>query len=1195
MDEPGDIGQGEGGAALGAGNDGPDDLLAEGGGQVAHGVLARHPGHGEVGEIAGRLETQRGVEREDVAIDAGDDGARSDAGADRQFAGRRGEQVGVEGDGVGKSVDIKDPRAGRDAGQDRQGAAGGGGGARAEEDVVAREPGDRGARGDADAGDHLAGGQPSDIGDGDETRVDIARNQGLAEGLGINGLADGEPGRVGDDEGGLGSGQAARGLRGEYVAQGQRVRREVDSDDRGARRDARRDGEQAGRSSGQGGAEVHPVTDDALDRGAGGDAEAGDGLAGRQVVRVADRDEGNDGPGGGGVVDGFDDGNRPDRLARRQVGHVGQGDRAGEGRAGADRADEEVTRSDGCRRVDAVDRGAGAETGDAGEANRVGARGAPRQGDAGVDRGRRLQVEGGIGVGRGPGEVGERGVELGDLAGRLADDQGAAVEVDGRPGLAEERPNGLVARGIEGRAGEEHETGGVLDAVRAVEGEGALLDDGRAVVGVQAGEGQRIGALLDEVARARDLALVGRGGVLIQGDAAAAELDAGVGVADEVVDALRGVVEADGGLVAQATVHVAVTDARLQLDRGGVHERVVLTEGEGQRDAVADDEFAEEEVLPVVDVDHAELAVADGGVAGTGVDDGVRRGHGQDGAGGAVDLRPERAGVVLDDGEGAGGAQHDAAVAEALHVRDDLAAVDVDLADGRAGAHQRKRANALLVEDALAAVDAARVVTVEVRILDDDESLVRRDIDAGTGAGTGVPEVDGGFRVEGLQVADRLVATHLEDGGAASGEVARAPLSAAALVVGGVEFRQRGLPGRRAADEVDGGGLTQGEAVGVVEHEVAAGDEDVAGETAAVQDGQLTGAGLEQTTSAVDAADGTDHAGVEMGVKSVVIVFADLEDGVDVGPLVAGHEVEQGAGVKVVDEIQAENQRRGGVPQLAVAQLRALADDVVRGILEAERGVALHEDGLGADHARGEAHGGVGAILGPLVEVAADDQRALVDNRDAREGALGAQVVGQVGVIGEGVVAEVIDVLEGIVLEGAAAGLDEQGDYVGDRQVGHREGGDRGEVVAEQLDLGGRGDLLVDDELGADAADGLAEVQRGDRAGQLLDLRRARQGAGGAEVGQVDDAREGRADEHLRRVGLRRGVVDGDVGPGEGGGREGGGQDEEAAGEFHCGKEVSGTIRSDGGSRPRSRWSGWNRPSRARSSGNRPCRGSDRT
>ena len=689
--------------------------------------------------------------------------------------------------------------------------------------------------------------------------------------------------------------------------------------------------------------------------------------------------------------------------------------------------------------------------------------------------------------------------------------------------------------------------------------------------------------------------MVGRGGVLIQGDAAAAELDAGVGVADEVVDALRGVVETDGRLVAQAAVHVIVTDARLQLDRGGVHERVVLAEREGQRDAVADDEVAEEKVLPVVNVDHAELAVADRGVAGAGVDDVVRRGHGQDGAGGAVDLRPERTGVVLDDGEGAGGAQHDAAVAEALHVRDDLAAVDVDLADGRAGAHQRERADALLVEHALAAVDAAGEVTVEVRVLDDDEALVWRDVDAGTGAGTGVPEVDRGFREEGLQVADRLVAADLEHGGAAGGEVARTPLGAAGIVGGGVEFRQRGLPSRRTADEIDGGGLAEGEAVGVVEHEVAAGDEDVAGETAAVQDSQLTGAGLVEATGAVDTTDRTDHAGIEMGVEGVVGVLADLKDGVDVGPLVAAHEVDQGAGVKVVDEIQAENQRRGGVPQLAVAQLRALADDVVRGILEAERGVALHEDGLGADHARGEARGRVGAILGPLVEVAADDQRALVDNRDAREGALSAQVVGQVGVIREGVVAEVIDVLEGVVLEGAAAGLDEQGDHVGDRQAGHREGGDRGEVVAEQLNLGGCGHLLVDDELSADAADGLAEVQRGDRAGQLLDLRRARQGAGCAEVGQVDDAREGRADEHLRRVVQRRGVVDGDVGPGEGGGREGGSQDEEAAGEFHCGKEVSGTIRSDGGSRPRSRWSGWSRPSRARSSGNRPYRDSVRT
>ena len=127
------------------------------------------------------------------------------------------------------------------------------------------------------------------------------------------------------------------------------------------------------------------------------------------------------------------------------------------------------------------------------------------------------------------------------------------------------------------------------------------------------------------------------------------------------------VVEADRGL--------AAAGAGVEHDVRGADEGVILAVGEGQRDAVPDDDLPVEILLLIVDVDDAELAVADVGAAGDGADDGVLRGHREGRARGAVDLGPEGAGVVLDDAEGTARADDDASVAQALHIGDDLAAI----------------------------------------------------------------------------------------------------------------------------------------------------------------------------------------------------------------------------------------------------------------------------------------------------------------------------------------------------------------------------------------------------------------------------------------------------------------------------------------------------------------------------------------
>ena len=678
---------------------------------------------------------------------------------------------------------------------------------------------------------------------------------------------------------------------------------------------------------------------------------------------------------------------------------------------------------------------------------------------------------------------------------------------------------------------------------------------------------------------------------LVEGDGAATQVDAGVGVAREVVDALGRVVEADGRLEAGQTQVGVVAGA--QHDGGRVDEGVVHAEGERQSDAVLDDQRAVEEVLTIVDVDDAELAVPDGQVTRAGVQDGVGRGHREGRAEGAVDLRAQGARVVLDDGKGAGAAEDDAAVAEALHVGDDLARVDVDLADGGAGPHEREGAETLFIQEALAAVHAAGIITVEVLVLENRQALVGADVDARAGAGAGVPEIGREFGIKGLKVADRLTRPDLQHRVGGAGQVAGAPLGPEGGVGRGVEFRQRGLTVGGAADEVDGSGLPKRQPVGVVEGEVAARDEHVTRQSTAVEDGERPGAGLVETPGAVDTANRADHAGVKIGVQHVVGVFAHIEDGVDVGAVDPGLEVGQGAGIKVVDEIKAEEQGRRRVAELAVAENRALRDDVVRGVLETERGVPLDDDGLGPDHLGGEAGGREAAVISPLVEVAAGHEHPLIDHHDAREGALRTEVVREVRVVGEGVVAEIVDVLESVVLQGPAAGLHEDRDRGEGGAIERR----RREVVAEQLHRRGRGDLLVEREDGAHRADRVTHVQRGDRPGEFLDLRRGRQAAGRAEVGDIHHARQDVADEGLREVGLRGRVVDGHVGAGGGqGDQRGGGQDEEAAGEFHCGRvrgrDGSGRIRSGGDSRPRCRWS-WSSPTfPASASGNTPCRGS---
>ena len=140
-----------------------------------------------------------------------------------------------------------------------------------------------------------------------------------------------------------------------------------------------------------------------------------------------------------------------------------------------------------------------------------------------------------------------------------------------------------------------------------------------------------------------------------------------------------------------------------------------------------------------------------------------------------------------------------------------------------------------------------------------------------------------------------------------------------------------------------------------------------------------------------------------------------------------------------MDVIETEEQRARGIGELIVAQRRANADDVIGRPLETQRRRALEDDGARAFHAGGEV-GRIGhAVISPLVKVTGDLQGALIDDDQARESTLSTQVVRQHwgrrrGNL-EGVVTEVIETGESVVLQRSATGLHQDGQR---REVAHR-------------------------------------------------------------------------------------------------------------------------------------------------------------
>ena len=302
-------------------------------------------------------------------------------------------------------------------------------------------------------------------------------------------------------------------------------------------------------------------------------------------------------------------------------------------------------------------------------------------------------------------------------------------------------------------------------------------------------------------------------------------------------------------------------------------------------------------------------------------------------------------------------------------------------------------------------------------------------------------------------------------------------------------------------------------------------------------------ASLVETPGAVDAADGPEDTVVDVDVGNVVGVLADIEDRVGVGAVEPGEEVRLRAGIEVMDVVEAEEQRRRRIRQLIVTHLRGGADDVVGGTLEAERGGTLEQDGGSPFHAGGVTSRVGDPVVGPLVQVAGNLQGALVDEHDAGEGRLRAQVVRHRGRGGrrelEGVVREVVEVAEGVVLQGRTARLHDG------LEPGEVAGVDGGRVAgAHQLRGGGGVDELVDRQ-GRGGGDG----EGVDRLQALLNGGRLREQARSAEVGN-DHVGAGQHD-----VGGGGGLVlDGHVGLDrrDGGAKGDRGEDQELAGEFHA-------------------------------------------
>ena len=785
----------------------------------------------------------------------------------------------------------------------------------------------------------------------------------------------------------------------------QRDRASTDAGNRGARRDARAGDRHAnqetrgiGHRNNRAGRGLRGLggrrSQDRGNRGGGTDADARDGLSNRKAEGVLD-DEG--------------------------------AARTGHGREARRLAQRRAQETDGVRLGHARDRG-GAQI--------------------------RLKEVSRVSVGRSAREAGQSIVKLGHLTRRLADRQrGAVLQGDDGARLTEERTHRLVSGRGKGRPAQENEARAIDDAIRGGGSQRARLDDGGAVIAAEARKRHAAVAALDQVAYTGDLTRVSRVGRLVDGDGTATEFDARIGVAREVVDRLGRIIETNRGL--------AAAGAGVEDDVRGADEGVVLAIREGQRDAVLDDDLPVEVLLLIVDVDDAELAVADVGATGDGAHDGVLRGHREGRARGAVDLGPEGTGVVLDDAERAARADDDTAVTEALDVRDDLTTVDGDLADRRALPHQGQRAGAILDQTPEAAVDAAREKTVAVGVLQDRQRGTRGDVDHGAGTRAGDPHVRRVLSPECLEVPDRLVGGDAQLRRVAAGKVAGAPFDRECGVRYGVRTREARLVAV-GTNEVDRGGEAERQSVRVGEDQIAAPDEHVTRESAGVEDRERPRARLVDAASAIDASDGPNDAIVDVDVGNIIGVLADIQNRVHVGPIQAREEVGLRTRVEVVDVVKSEDQRARRVGELVVTQGRAGADDIVSGTLEAQRSRALEDDGGGTFHTGVVTNRVVGdTVIGPLVKVTRHLQGALIDDDQSGEGALRTQVVrhdrrGGRSIL-EGVVREVIEFTEGVVLQRGATGLQQDGQS---REI---TGVDQGRVIGTQeLGRGRRVDELID-------------------------------------------------------------------------------------------------------------------------------------
>ena len=696
-------------------------------------------------------------------------------------------------------------------------------------------------------------------------------------------------------------------------------------------------------------------------------------------------------------------------------------------------------------------------------------------------------------MGEGEGEEGGGGellAELGDAGVVEADGEGGGAHVDGAAGLAEEGPDALVATaGGEGGAGEEDEAGGLAQGVGGAGGDGALLDDGGAVeVGRARAAELEVGrAALDDAAHAGERAEEASAGVGgDEGHGAAAELDAGEGVAGEVADGLVGVVEAEGRADGGA--------GAVEGDGAGVEEGVVDRAGEGGEgdvDAVVDDELAGEAALLGGEVEGAEGA---GGVdlellAGAVVDGGAA--DDADGAG-AEKGGLEGGGVVLVDAQLARGGV-DARGAEALGVDDEAAAADLGLGEGAlledegelggVGGGVEDEAAGEEVVDGVDGGAAGDLDAVGERGAGAGGDVAHRDLGGGKAEGEGEVglELGGGADLDGVgQALDAVGVGDAELEGAEAGQAVEGELIDAGLGV----------------DDVGGGeleGAEDGAAVIAVALGVLADDKGVAAEE---DGGADAGAGDDELAAVGDVGRAAHGLGDGFAARAVGEVGLEVADGLVVGEDKGGageRLLEGGDGVVLVelggDEGEGGGAGLGGVGGLEAGLLGAVAVGVDRLEEVAVMGAAAGKLALGAE---------VGAVAVAQVHHAGE-----VDARGGGEGAAGGGVEDE-GAAGDGDIAGEARLVEDG--EGARARLHD----------GTRPGEDADGALEALVDME-EGAVLrggADDELGLE----LVVVDAGLEVAQVLDAKRVALGdrvggAGGDEKGRVGELEDGGAVE----------------------------------------------------------------------------------